>query len=153
MSIGVDLDVFQDEYLSNPSDVLHAILRGEAKIFVQAKSYIISIQSVRLQAEVEQMLFECSCNCRLARGGETGEPDCAAFLLSKLTAFLASEACVPCDVAGFMSAQLNNFFIRLNSKHLANLRCHFTLGNIEDWFNLFKADNCLLHNLYKLVQP
>lgn len=45
------------------------------------------------------MLLEGDRNGRLARCGETSEPDGAALLLAKVGAFSASEACVPGDVA------------------------------------------------------
>jgi hypothetical protein len=54
-------------YLSNPSDVLHAVLRGETQIFVQTESHIVSIESIGLHAEMEQVLLERRCDCRFAR--------------------------------------------------------------------------------------
>lgn len=87
-------------YLSNPSNILFTIFGREAEIFVQSKPNVVTIQSIGLQAQFQQMLLKGCCDCGFARRREAGEPDCAASLLSKLAALFAREACVPCDVAG-----------------------------------------------------
>lgn len=90
-------------YLSYPPDVLFPVLWREAEVLVQAEADVVAVQSVARQALLEEMLLEGDGDCGLSRGGEAGEPDGAALLLAELTALLAGEACVPCDVAGFMS--------------------------------------------------
>lgn len=45
------------------------------------------------------MLLESSCDCGFARGGEAGEPEGEAFLLSKALAFAPGEPFVPGDIA------------------------------------------------------
>lgn len=47
-------------YLSDASDVLYTILGGEAQVFVQAESHIVTVQSVSLVSEVEEVLFQSS---------------------------------------------------------------------------------------------
>ena len=90
--------LWREAYLSDPSDVLHAVLRREAQVFVQPESHIVAVQSVGLQAEVEKMLLECCCNGRFARGGQAGEPYGAASLLAEVAAFFTGKAWVPCNV-------------------------------------------------------
>ncbi len=86
-------------YLSDTADVLNAILRRETQVFVQAEADVVAVESVGLQAEVEEVLLKGGCNGRFARGGEAGEPDGASLLLAEIAALLAGEALVPCDVA------------------------------------------------------
>ena len=61
-------------YLSNPANILHAILLTEAQILVQPKSNIVAIQSISGQPQVEQMLLKRDGDGRLARGREACEP-------------------------------------------------------------------------------
>lgn len=46
------------------------------------------------------MLLERSCDGRLSRSRETGEPDGEAGLLAECVALLTGEGRMPCDVAG-----------------------------------------------------
>lgn len=86
-------------YLSNPADVLISVLLCESKVLVQPKSYIVAIETVCRESQVQQMLLKRRRNCRLARCGKTGEPDGEALLLAELVALVARERRVPCNVA------------------------------------------------------
>lgn len=87
-------------YLSDTADVLVPVLFGEPEVLVQAEAHIVAVQSVAGQALLEEVLLEGGGDGRLARGGQTGEPDGAALLLAEFAALLAGEAGVPGDVAG-----------------------------------------------------
>lgn len=86
-------------YLSDSSNVLYSILGREAQVLVQAESDIVTVQSVGLEAKVEEMLLESGGNSRLSRRRQASEPDGAALLLAKLATLFAGEARVPGDVA------------------------------------------------------
>lgn len=100
MSIGLQ-DLLEGivVYLCNTTDVFLAILGRESQILVQAKSNIVSIQSVGCKSKVEQMLLKCRRNGRLSRSREASEPDGGSLLLAKLAALLTAKALVPCNVA------------------------------------------------------
>lgn len=89
----------EDLYLSNSTNVLLTVLGREAQVFVQAKADIVAVETVSLQTEVEQMLFQGRGNGGLARGRKTSEPDGSTLLLAEVGALLAGEARVPGDVA------------------------------------------------------
>lgn len=86
-------------YLSNPPDVLLAILGREPQVLVQPETHIVAVEPVGLQAELEQVLLEGRRDGRFARRREAGEPDGATLLLAQLAALFAREARVPGDVA------------------------------------------------------
>ena len=92
--------ILQDEctYLTYPSDVFISVTLGEAEILIEAEADIVSVKTICRQPEMEEMLFECSGNCGLARGGKPGEPDGAATLLAVFIAFAAGETWMPGDV-------------------------------------------------------
>lgn len=70
-------------HLSDTPDVLLSVFWRETQVFVQAESDVVSIQSVCALFQVEKMLFQSSCNGRLARGGQTCEPDRSALLIQQ----------------------------------------------------------------------
>lgn len=91
--------------LCYPADVLFSVFRREAQVLVQAEANIVAVKPVASEALLQQMLFECGCDRRLAGSRETGEPDRAAFLLAECAALLARKASVPGNVAGSLSAK------------------------------------------------
>jgi hypothetical protein len=86
-------------YLSNSPNVLIAVLLTETQIFVQPKSHIVAVQSVRSEPQVQQVLLERRRDGRFSRRRETSEPDGEAGLLAELVALGAREGWVPGDVA------------------------------------------------------
>ena len=48
---------------------------------------------------MEQVLLEGCCDGGFTRGGETGEPECEAFLLAEFVALRAGERGMPGNVA------------------------------------------------------
>lgn len=91
-------------YLSDPPNVLIAALLVKAQVLVQSEPHIVSVKSVRGKALVEKVLLESCGDGGLARGRETGEPDCQAALLAVLVALTARQRWVPCDVAAVQSS-------------------------------------------------
>ena len=87
-------------YLGNAADVLLAVLGREAKVLVQAESYVVAVESVGCQAMLEEVLLKGNCNGGFSGSGETGEPDGNALLLAKIAALGARQAVVPSDVPG-----------------------------------------------------
>jgi len=53
-------------HLADPPDVLLAILRGEAEIFVQAVPNVVSVQNIGDVAPFEKSLFHLCCQGRFA---------------------------------------------------------------------------------------
>lgn len=92
-------DKFPKTYLSNTSNILISILLRKSQILIQSESYIIAIESVSIDTQVQQVLLEGSCDCGFAGGGEAGEPEGEAFLLGVRLALGARETFVPGDVA------------------------------------------------------
>lgn len=90
-------------YLSDPADVLLAVLGREAQVLVQPEAHVIAVEPVRRQAELEEVLLQRRRNGRLAGRRQTSEPDGASLLLAELAALAASEAGVPGDVAALVS--------------------------------------------------
>ena len=86
-------------YLCYPPDVLIAVLLCEAKVLVQSKAYIVAVETVGCEAEVQEVLLERCRDGRLSGGGETGEPDCKALLFAGCVALCAREGRMPGDVA------------------------------------------------------
>lgn len=87
-------------YLGNTSDIFVPILLTEPQILVQSKAHIIAIESVRIDSQVEEVLFQSGRDCGFAGGGEPGEPEGEAALLGVGLALGAGETFVPGDVAG-----------------------------------------------------
>lgn len=104
-------------YLGDAADVLVSIGVGESQVLVQAEAHIVAVQPVGGEAEVQQMLFERSCDGRLARGAETGEPDGEAALPAESVALAARQGRVPGDVAGHVLG-------RAGGAWRDSLRCH-----------------------------
>jgi len=86
-------------YLGDAPDVLVSVLLAEAKVLIQSKAHVIAIETVGGEAQVQQVLLERSCDSRLSRRRETGEPDGEAGLLAECVTLLTGEGRVPCDVA------------------------------------------------------
>ena len=89
-----------EPYLGDAPDVLVPVLLAEAEVLVQSKAHVVAIETVRSEAQVQQVLLERSRDGRLSRRRETGEPDGEARLLAECVALLTREGRVPCDVAG-----------------------------------------------------
>ena len=104
-------------YLSNPADVLISVLLCESKVLVQPKSYIVAIEAVCRESQVQQMLLKRRRNCRLAGCRKTGEPDCEALLLAELVALVARERRMPCNVAVRESVLCVQSCARLRGSH------------------------------------
>src|SRR5262245_56059416 len=62
-------------------DVLIAIFLAEAEIARQSFADGIAIQSFVANAARAQFFFDCQRDSRLARAGESGQPECEAFSL------------------------------------------------------------------------
>ncbi len=92
-------DGWPESYLSNATDVLIAILLGESQVLVQPEAHIVTVEPVGGEADMEQVLFKCSCDGRLARGREPGEPDGEASLSPQLVPLVPRERRVPGDVS------------------------------------------------------
>jgi len=86
-------------HLGDTSDVLVTVLLAESQVLVQAKAYIVAIESVYSQTLLQEVLLEGDGDSRLSGGRETGEPEGETLLLAELIALGAGEGCVPCDVA------------------------------------------------------
>lgn len=93
--------------LRDPTDVLVAVLLGEAEVLVESEADVVTVETVGVDAPVsEELVFKLDGNGRFARGGETGEPNCEAALVAEFAAFAARQgAGVECDVSfdGYVS--------------------------------------------------
>lgn len=92
--VGKELGNFADA-----ADVLNAVLVAEAQVLVQAETDIVAIETVGSQAQVQEVLLQGGSNGRLARSGQTSEPEGEALLLAELGAILARQRRVPNNVA------------------------------------------------------
>jgi hypothetical protein len=98
-SSGDDNHDSKTTHLSDPADVLVAVLLGEVQVLVQAEAHIVAVQAVRRKAQVQQVLLERRGNGRLARRRQAREPDGEARLLAQRGALRARQRRVPGDVA------------------------------------------------------
>lgn len=89
----------KETYLCDTADVLVAALLVEAKVLVETETDIVTVKTVGSKTLLEKVLLKSSGNGRLARGGETGEPDGSTLLLAELATLLAGKTSVPGDVA------------------------------------------------------
>ena len=85
-------------HLGNTADVFVAVFFRETEVLVQPKADIITVESVRGQADVKQMLLQGRGDRGLARGREAREPDCEPALSAQLVALVAGERGVPSDI-------------------------------------------------------
>jgi len=97
-------------YLCYPPDVLISVLLAESQVLVQTEPYVVAIETVRGESEMEKVLLERCCNGRFAGCGKTGEPDGKAFLLPEAVTLGAQERWVPCDVAA-IECQLRRYVL------------------------------------------
>lgn len=95
--------------LANASNILVAVLFAEAKVLVQSKPDVVSVQSIGEPLQVEKVLFECygdgglflhqTILCTTTRvlppylstGTEASKPDCKASLAKQLMAFIGGD--------------------------------------------------------------
>ena len=89
----------KETYLCDTADVLVTALLVEAKVLVETETDIVTVKTVGSKTLLEKVLLKSSGNGRLARGGETGEPDGSTLLLAELATLLAGKTSVPGDVA------------------------------------------------------
>jgi hypothetical protein len=69
------------------------------KSLFSPKPYIVAVETVRREAEVQKVLLERCRDGRLSGCGETSKPDGEALLLAGCVALCAREGWVPGDVA------------------------------------------------------
>lgn len=94
-------------YLCNSANVFVPVRLREAQILVQPKAHIVAIKTVRVNANVEEVLLERRRDRRLARRRETSEPDRVSALSTQRLALGAAKGLVPGDVAvGIVSCVL-----------------------------------------------
>ena len=55
-------------YLCNSANVLIAVFLGEPQVLVQPEAHIVTVQPVRCEAHVQQVLLQGRGDGRLARG-------------------------------------------------------------------------------------
>ncbi len=91
------------DYLGNPPDVLIPVLLREAEVAIEAKADVIAVESVRGEAQVEQVLLERRRDGRFPRPGQTREPDREAALLAQLVALVPREGGMPCYISIFFN--------------------------------------------------
>ena len=107
-------------YLCDTADVLVTALLVKAKVLVETEADVVAVKTVGSKTLLEKVLLKSSGNGRLARGGETGEPDGSTLLLAELATLLAGKTSVPGDVA--MSIHVSNWNYESNHQ---NSRRHF----------------------------
>lgn len=88
-------------HLGDPSNVLLAVLGAEAEVLVESKSDVVAVETKGRLVLVEQVLFQCRRNGRLARGRQARQPDGGALLLEQRAALVVGDdALVEGDVGG-----------------------------------------------------
>lgn len=93
-SVSKELGNFTDT-----ADVLGAVVRAKAEVLVQTEADVVTVQTVGRNARVEQGLLKRGGEGGLARGRQTGEPDCETLLAKKVLALLlGNSALVPGNV-------------------------------------------------------
>lgn len=88
--------------LCDAANVLVAVLFGKAQVLVQAEADIVAVEAVGGEAQVQKVLLEGGGDGGFSRGGQAGEPDGEALLLTVGFALGAREGRVPGDVAGLV---------------------------------------------------
>ncbi|KAE8325541.1 hypothetical protein BDV39DRAFT_194337 [Aspergillus sergii] len=79
--------------LCNPTDVLVAVLFAKTEVLVESEADVVTVETVGVDTPVsEELVLELNGNGRLARGGETGEPDCETALVAEFAAFAARHS-------------------------------------------------------------
>lgn len=112
----------EQTHLCDTADVLVTALLVKAKILVQAEADVVAVETVGGETLLQKVLLESSGDGRLARGGETGEPDGGTLLLAELATLLAGETSVPGDVA---ICQFKSVIETISGNANQNSRRHF----------------------------
>ena len=81
--------------LGDPPDVLGAVGGREAEVLVQSEADVVAVEAVSREGVLQQVLFEGGGDGGFAGGGEAGEPDCEAGLVSEGGALGVREGGVP----------------------------------------------------------
>src|SRR3569833_1458248 len=95
-----------ETHLGYPSDVLVAVLLGEAQVLVQPEARIIAVQPVGGQTEMQQVLLQRRGDGRLARGRQPRKPYRQSALLAQAVALVARQAGMPSNVAALCISEL-----------------------------------------------
>lgn len=78
--------------LGDPTDILVAVLLGEAQVLVEAEPHVVAVEPVcGRPAAGEQLVLELDGDGGFAGRGEPCEPDCQAALGAEAGAFVAGE--------------------------------------------------------------
>ena len=85
-------------HLRDPSDVLVSVLLAETQVLVQAETDVVTVESVALDAILQELLLKGARHRTLARGAQASEPQGGPILLDELFALVVSQVVVPGNV-------------------------------------------------------
>src|SRR5438477_552857 len=73
-------------HFTDAADVLLAIGRRKAEVFVEAVANIVPVEHVGQPAALDEGVFECEGNGAFARAAQASEPECRSLLVQQLAA-------------------------------------------------------------------